>query len=52
MDQPICVLDSSNDVVLAKDVPFEGGVDTKFHLGVENSPKPLVFTTNAKLPAK
>jgi hypothetical protein len=45
-DQRICPLNGSNDAVWAKDVPFNDGVDTKLHLGVENLPDCRILQPN------
>jgi hypothetical protein len=47
-DQPLCMLNGSNDAVWAKKVPCEFGVDIKLYLGVEIFPKTSIFTAECR----
>ena len=47
--QPICTHDSSNDVVCCKEVPFEGHVGIKLHLGVKTPQKSQILEPECQI---
>ena len=47
--QPIYTHDGSNVAVCCKEVPFEGRVDTKLHLGVKTPQKPQILEPGCQI---